>query len=59
MMPKRKRIKRLTKEQKAIAHAPIKSNAGVGWTSPYGSVTDPVEYEEGKYDFDYDPWKEL
>lgn len=45
---KKKRCKRLTKEQKKVVWSAPESNAGVGWTSPFGHpVSDPVEYEYG------------
>lgn len=49
------KIKRLSKEQREIAHAPIKTNAGLGWTSKFGAPADPIAYEQGGH-FEYDPW---
>ena len=57
-MTKRKRIKRLTKEQREAAYAPIESNYGMGWESKYGRPADPLEYERGGELEDRDPWKE-
>jgi hypothetical protein len=55
-MTKRKRIKRLSKEQREAAWKPIETNAGMGWTSRYGSPADPLDYERGK-PVEYDPWE--
>lgn len=55
-MAKKRRTKRLTKEQRKAAWKPIETNAGVGWTSPYGRPADPLEYEQGRPNEDFDPW---
>ncbi len=57
-MTKKKRIKRLSKEQREAAWKPIESNAGMGWTSRYGRPADPWEYEEGQPLENYDPWEQ-
>jgi hypothetical protein len=58
-MTKKKRIKRLSKEQREAAWRPIEANGGAGWTSEYGQPSDPLEFERGKPIADYDPWNDL
>ena len=57
-MTKKRRIKRLTKEQQKIAWSEPESNAGAGWTSKYGKPSDPHEFEEGQPIDNFDPWKD-
>lgn len=58
-MTKKRRPKRLTKEQREAVHKPIETNLGMGWVSKYGRPADPREYEEGKPSDDYDPWRDM
>lgn len=52
-MAKRK-IKRLTAEQKRAVWAPSETNAGAGWNSRHSNDADPRNFEQGSESIDAD-----